>query len=81
MVILANDKEKTIKACDAEPGMLYVITNWTYHTYIGKVVVKYGDKLYQIHSDIGNSWHVPSLYDHESCRLRKLEKGEMLIVD
>lgn len=81
MVRLAINEEKTIKASDAIEGMLYVITCWTCDEHIGKVVVRYEDKLYILNSSTCNRWYAPGLSSFESCKLRKIKKGEMLTVD
>lgn len=86
MLKLINNKPTDIAVTEMKDGDLAVITVWNGSTkavYVGLIVHRYKDILIPIGKRSGASWSM--LFDnvekHEDCRVRLLEKGEILVVE
>jgi len=85
MIKLAEkDRPKGIWVGDMKDGDIGVIVAWMYNMYIGHVVQRYQNSLIAIGMTSDSAWHRMWLSDEcalsSGCRVRLLEKGEMLVV-
>lgn len=73
--------DRSIPVIEMKDGDIGVITKWTYTSAVGTVVQRYMDILISIGKHSRNSWSSIFPNGNDSCRVRLLEKGEILIIE
>ena len=76
--LVKKDRPKGIWVDNMKDGDIGVIVAWPYSSYLGRIVQRYESGLITIGIPGRNSWVCSTLPD--DCRVRLLEKGEMLVV-
>lgn len=77
---LQNEVKLDIPVSEMEDGEIGIITMWgKYLGVIGTVVQLYNNVLISLQKPSGNSWTPIPLSD--DCRVRILQKGEVLIIE
>lgn len=76
---LQNEPKFDIKASDMKDGQIGIITSWSLKPYIGRIVQRSNNMLIALQKPYGDCFN--SIVDDETCRVRILQKGEILIIE
>ena len=81
--LVNNEQPKSICVSDMQDGDIGVVVMWS-RNYLGTIVQRYKDDLLVVGRNSGKGWSKIFNMGYarwEECRVRLLEKGEMLVVE
>jgi len=76
---LQNQIQLDIPVSEMQDGQIGVITSWLHENYVGRIIQRHNDRLVTLQRKYLESFS--AITDSEKCRVRILQKGEVLIIE
>lgn len=76
---LQNEVQLDIPVSEMEDGQIGVITSWLHENYVGRIIQRHHDRLVALQRTYLESF--AAITDSDKCRVRILQKGEVLIIE